>query len=158
MARSVSAPIDRVHGLVKARTERAEALIEKSEDGPPGLWVWRKAADPQDSRRQFASAYDAFVDALDTMKAARNDLENQGYEDSDFCFIDPAGTELFHAKGIQSLYVALVKARHSCLPGIPGGIADILNSLRPLEQSLLKARKWLEAAEAAGKRKRRWAS
>ncbi len=140
MKRPVSAPIDRVHGLVKARKRRAEALIEKAEDGPPGLWVWRKAADPQDSRCQFEKAYDDFVDGLDTMKAARNDLENQGYEDCDFVFLDAARKEYFHVAGIQACYVALVKARHSFLTGIPGGIASLLDSLRPLEQALLKAR------------------
>jgi hypothetical protein len=144
MKPSVSAPVDRVHGLVKALRERAEASIEKAEDGPPGSWVWRKATAPQDSRCQFAEAYDAFVDGLDTMKAARNDLENQGYEDCDFVFLDAAGKEYFHAAGIQACYVSLVKARHTYLSGSPGGVAHLLDSIRPLEQALLKARKWLK--------------
>ena len=74
------------------------------------------------------------------MKAAKNDLENQGYEDREFSFLDAAGKEYFHAAGIQALYVALVKARHTYLTGIPGGVAALLDSLRPLEQALLKAR------------------
>jgi len=145
MRPSESAPIDRVHGVVNVLRERAEALIEKAEDGPPGLWVWRKAADPQDSRRQFTNAYDAFVDGLDTMKAARNDLDKQGYEDRDFSFLDAAGKEHFHAAGIQSLYLSVVKARHTWLSGSPNGVAELLRSLGPLEQVLLKARKWLKA-------------
>ena len=147
MARSTSAPIDRVHALVKALRESAEAVIEKAGDEQPGLWAWRTAADPQDSRRQFSNAYDAFVDGLDTMKAAIVELENRGYDDPDFCYLDATGREYFHAAGIQGLYVAVANVRHRGSTGMPGSVAHLLESLRPLEQALLKARAFCTAQE-----------
>ncbi len=79
MEASVLGRIDRLLGVVKALRESAEALIEKAEDGPPGLWVWRTVDDPESSRLSFAKAYDAFENRLGLMNDAMVDLEDAGY-------------------------------------------------------------------------------
>ena len=61
------------------KRKRREALIEKAEDGPPGLRVWRTVDDPESSRLSFAKAYDAFENRLGLMNDAMVDLEDAGY-------------------------------------------------------------------------------
>jgi hypothetical protein len=153
MARSESAPIDRVYGLVKALRERAEAAIEKAEDGPPGKWDWREPADPAGSRGQFDDAYNAFADGIDTMKAATLDLENWGYEDPEFSYVAPAGRKYFHASAIRACYVALAKLRQNYLMGTPGGVASLLvDTICPLEKALLRACVFCTAGQKRQKR------
>jgi len=60
---------------------------------------------------------------------------NQGYEDCDFVFLDAAGKEYFHAAWNASRLRCAGQGKTHLAAGDPGGVATLLDSLRPLEQA-----------------------
>jgi hypothetical protein len=160
--------IDRLLDPAKALREAMEARIEKAEDGPPGLWVWREAGDQEASRLRLSKARDAFNDRLGTMKAAKVDLEDAGYagapRPAKMRYIYDRNSPHFlqwalddgHEPGpteIAYMYEAAGNSRN----GPPGMVAEAVDLLRDLEQALLKTREWLKAQKPP-KRKRKRAS
>jgi hypothetical protein len=153
--------MDRLLDPAKELREAMEALIEKAKDGPPGLWVWRKAGDQEASRLRLAKARHAFTDRLGKMKAAMVDLEDAGYAGAP----RPAKTRYIYDRNSPDflrwalddghepgpaemglMYEAVVNSRDSN----PGLVVELAGLIRNLEEAMLAARAFCSDAQTPG--------
>jgi hypothetical protein len=88
------------------------------------------------------------------MGGIADDLRHGGYEDPDFRF-NPAGIELRHATGIETLYEVLCNRRQKALLSQPGGVAVFAHDLHQLEQALEKAKQAIGRRKAPNRKRSR---
>lgn len=139
--------IDRVRNAVKALVERAEAewavWEEKNRDVPLAEVRFAPDAATWAAEKAAVDAFEAVQEERDTMVAIEVQLKGLNYDDAQA--VNPPWP-----RGPQNL----PRAYASRFRGQFGFTPQFLDSMRELEQALLKARKWLKAKKRS-KRKRK---